>query len=397
MGEKLRMAEKKRQFSILHLITRLDCGGSAENTLLTAIGLAQRHHRVTVMYGSNSPPSRTEERARQAGVTFVQCQKLIRAISPIIDLVAFFHIYRHVRRNRYDILHTHTSKAGIIGRVCGKLARVPCVVHTPHGHVFYGYFSNLMTCLFVFLERLFMKWTDAQIALTQKEKEDYLCRHIGSPQRIPVIYSGIDLESFSVSPQNKKSLRDQLDLSDSHFVILTVARLVPIKNHNLIIAAASVLTQLRAALRFVFVGDGELRQELQENISREGLDEMFVLLGWREDVAALLHAGDCFVLCSKNEGMGRVFIEAQACGLPVIGSRVCGIPEVIDEGRTGYLVDPHDPQELAKAIKMVYTRKDHRDTLIHNCQQWITHRFSAECMVDKIEAVYQTFFQGPNP
>ena len=375
-------------YSILHIITRLDCGGSAENTLLTSIGFAEKKHNVTIIYGNNHPSSENEKIAREAGVTFVRCKHLVRNISPINDLLSCIHIFKYIKSNNYTILHTHTSKAGIIGRVAGKLGGIPYIVHTPHGHIFYGYFSNLITRIFILIEWFTVKWTHAHIALTKKEKEDYLIRHIGRSNRTYVIYSGISMNNYLNPIQTKKDIKKQLGFDDTHFICATVARLDPIKNHDMIIDAALLLKEYENIFRFLFIGDGELTCKLKTRIQQLGLNSMFLFLGWRKDVHEILPGCDCFVLCSKNEGMGRAFVEAQAAGLPVIGSRVCGIPEVVVEGITGYLVEPDNTKELAEKIVMLYNKKDKMKNVALECRNWVNPRFSISTMIDKIESVY---------
>jgi glycosyltransferase involved in cell wall biosynthesis len=164
---------------------------------------------------------------------------------------------------------------------------------------------------------------------------------------------------------------------------------VPVKNHNLIVDAALQLKNDFRDIRFVFVGDGELRGDLEARIDEHGLTDRFIFTGWRNDIPDLLAAFDIFIMCSKNEGMGRAFVEAQAAGVPVIGTSVGGIAEVLDEGRTGYLVDPDNAHELAEKIEILYRRKSHRAALSDACRKWVDPKFSAARMVDEIESVYR--------
>jgi glycosyltransferase involved in cell wall biosynthesis len=314
---------------------------------------------------------------------------IVRSPSLVNDIMAIWRLFWFVRKGGYDIVHTHTSKAGITGRIAAKLACVRCIVHTPHGHIFYGYFSAPMTAVFVYLERFTGLFTNALITLTQAEKRDYLLRSIGTPDRIFPVYSGIDLGPFMHPERSRQDMRKELGLNDSQFVAGTVARLDHIKNHHLIISAALRLKNEYKDIRFVFVGDGELRDELSARIADHGLSDRFVFTGWRNDIPDLLAAFDIFIMCSKNEGMGRAFVEAQAAGVPVIGTRVGGIAEVLDEGRTGYLVDPDHADELAEKIEVLYRQRSHRSALSDACRKWVDPKFSAALMVDEIESVYR--------
>jgi glycosyltransferase involved in cell wall biosynthesis len=376
--------------SILHIITRLDLGGSAENTLLTALGSANVGHRVTIISGySSDPPSQTEKKAIHAGIIIIKTAHLVRNISVINDAIALLFIIRHLLKNRPDIVHTHTSKAGIIGRIAARLAGVHRVVHTPHGHVFYGYFSLFLTKVFIILERLMVPLTDVHISLTQNEKDDYLSRHIGKPDDFIPIYSGIPLEMFLKDYGKRDALRKEWGFSGFDIIVGTVARLVPIKNHSLIVEAAAILCKKYPTIQFVFVGDGELRQPLEEHARSLQVEQHIVFTGWRNDIPELLSAFDIFALCSKNEGMGRAFVEAQAAGVPAIGSRVCGIPEVIKEGETGYLVSSTDPMDLASHIEQLFLNRNALAQMKSACREWVYPKFSVEAMVDKINAIYE--------
>ncbi|MDD5674537.1 MAG: glycosyltransferase family 4 protein [Chitinivibrionales bacterium] len=379
-----------KPIKILHIITQLDCGGSARSTLLTACGLHDDRCQSAIACGvSVNPSEAAEAAAHAAGVPIFHFPNLRRPMTPWRDVLALVNLYRLIHKNKYDIVHTHTSKAGILGRFAAKMAGTPVIIHTPHGHVFYGYFSKALTAFYVFLEWAVMGFTDALITLTRREKQDYLDRHIGPAAKIYPIYSGIPLEPFLTGKKPRAQVRAQLGISETEFVCGTVARLVAIKNHALIVEAAGLLVNHIKNIRFVFVGDGELHDQLTEQINNAGLSEHFLFLGWRSDVADLVRAFDIFVLCSKNEGMGRAFVEAQAAGVPVIGSRICGIPEVLLEGRTGLLIDHDRAHELAEKIMLLYNNPERTTIMPQQCREWVNPRFSVETMVAEIERLYQ--------
>ncbi|MBN1575391.1 MAG: glycosyltransferase family 4 protein [Chitinispirillaceae bacterium] len=377
---------------ICHVITRLDKGGSAENTLLTVLGNLAHGHRVEVVCGvSDLPPSENEERARRHGAVITRLNSLVRELSPLNDCMAVLQLYFYLRKHPCDVLHTHTSKAGIVARIAGVLAGVRCIIHTPHGHIFYGYFSPLVTRIFVAVERLVTFRTAALITLTEAERRDYLVRRIGTPESIFPILSGIDLAPYLRTDIDRAAARREAGLPPDKYIAGTVARLDPVKNHDLIISAAQLLKGRIPALMFVFAGDGSLRGHLADRIEQAGLSDRFLLLGWRNDTPRLLRAFDLFVMCSRNEGMGRAFVEAQASGLPVIGSRVGGIPEVMMEGVTGYMVPPDDPHALAERIDKLYNNRNDAPAVAQRCHEWINPRFGSEAMVDALEVVYARF------
>ena len=384
----------QKHLRILHIITRLDKGGSAENTLLTAIGNAEHGHYVELLCGvSDNPPSENEERARGCGIKITRFKTLVRQISPFIDFITLVRFYFYLKLHPFDVLHTHTSKAGILARIAGKIAGVKCIIHTPHGHIFYGYFSAAKTRLLTTIERFTTKNTSALITLTRGERNDYLQRNIGTPDSVYPVFSGIEMGPYLAADYDRTATRKGLNIPKDCYLAGTVARLVHVKNQDLTISAAQLLEESHPDIRYLFVGDGDMREHLEKRIQEAGLSDRFIFAGWRHDIPRLLHAMDLFIMCSHNEGMGRAFVEAQASGLPVIGSRVGGVPEVLIEGETGCLVSPTDHTALAEGIRRWYDRRHEREKTAQKCREWINPRFSIETMVDSIEALYRKYTQ----
>lgn len=374
------------------MITRLDKGGSAENTMLTALGNTAHGHHVSLICGvSDIPQSETEKRARKSGVRIIRFKTLVREISPLKDLWTLFRIYRYLKMHPCDVLHTHTSKAGIIARIAGKIAGVRCIIHTPHGHIFYGYFSAAKTRFLTAVERMVTRNTAAVITLTGSERNDYLDRDIGRPDSVYPVFSGIEMQPYLEADYDRAATRRELGIPQECYLAGTVARLVKVKNQDLTISAAELLRESHPDIRYLFVGDGDLHKHLEQRIVSLGLRDRFVFTGWRNDIPRMLQAMDLYIMCSYNEGMGRAFVEAQACGLPVIGSHVGGIPEVLVDGETGYLVAPSDHEALAKSIIRWYDRRHERETIARRCREWVNPRFSVETMVHSIETLFYKY------
>lgn len=381
-----------KQLRICHVITRLDKGGSAENTLLTVLGNCDHGHHVELLCGvSDNPPSENESLARQQGAVICTFKNMVREISPCKDMLTMIQLWWYLKKNHFDVLHTHTSKAGIVARIAGWLAGVRCVIHTPHGHIFYGYFSPRKTAFLIGVERLISKKSSAIITLTNGERKDYLDRKIGTPDSIVPILSGINLAPFLSDAIDKSAVRRELGLPLNGFIAGTVARLVSVKNHDVIVSAAEIIKDQAPDLLFVFAGDGDLRDHLEKRIAQAGLSQRFLFLGWSNDTPKILKALDLFVMCSHNEGMGRAFVEAQASGVPVIGSRVGGIPEVLIEGKTGYMVPPDDASALAECIMQLYNDSEKRQQMSMACREWVNPRFGHEVMVRAIEKLYKQY------
>ncbi len=376
----------KREFRILHLITRLDRGGSAENTLLTVAGLAPPF-RPTLLAGRTREPSPLLARLADT-VEVEMVPELVRPISPGRDLVALYRIYRRLRRERVDLVHTHSSKAGILGRVAARWAGVPRLVHTPHGHVFTGYAGPAVTGLYVRLERWAARFTDRIVGLTDREAQDHLARGIGRPDQFVTIPSGVPLAAFEAPAVPPERVKAALGLPPDARVIGSVGRLEPIKGHRVLVEAFQQLAPRAPDVALVLAGDGELAAPLRAACNRAGLAGRVRFLGWRTDVPDLLHAFDVFVLPSLNEGMGRALVEAMAAGRPIVASRAGGIPEVLGDDEAGILVQPGEARALAAAIETCLAEPD-LGARLGKAARERARRYSVEAMVEKLEALYR--------
>ena len=381
-----------REVRVLHIITRLDRGGSATNTLLTAAGLPGRF-RSSLIYGrTRDLPARARE--LRGTVEMVEVAELVRDPSPVKDLVALLKLYRLIRRGQFDIVHTHSSKAGILGRIAARLARVSHIVHTPHGHVFTGYAGRIVTTLFILVERWLARFTDRIIGLTEEEVWEHLDREIGAPEQFESIPSGIDLERFSTRPVgfDRSGIRASLHLPNHAFLIGSVGRLEPVKGHAYLLQAFATLAPRFPALYLALVGDGELADALRASAQRSGIADRVLFLGWWDDVTVLLQAFDLFVLPSLNEGMGRALVEAMAAGLPIVASRAGGIPEVLEDGEAGLLVEARSAPGLAQAIEELLLNPVRRVRLGTAARER-ARAYSVEAMLRKIEALYRELLE----
>lgn len=382
--------QESSKIKILHIITRLDKGGSAENTLLTVMGMDPSRYTSDVLCGvSDNPPSQNEAAALSGGIRITRLPYLVREISPMKDARALCQIIKIIRRRKYDIVHTHTSKAGLLGRVAARIAGIKRIVHTPHGNVFQGYFSDFMTQIFIGIEKWCMSFTNILIALTQTGKMEHLAVGIGNEQSIRVVESGINLEPYLKTDTPKEEAKKKLGVSPEKFVVGTVARLVTVKNHRMIVNAAANMVKKAENSLFLFAGDGPLRKELEDRVAKMGLTDHFLFLGWKNEVPEILNACDVFVMCSKNEGMGRAFVEAQAAGVPCIGTSVGGIPDVISANETGFLVHPEDSLALSDILIDLYNNPEKLSEMSRACRKWVDPQFSAKRMVETLDKIYQ--------
>ncbi len=355
----------RRALSILHVITRLERGGSSDCTLLQAVGAARRGHRVTVASGPTRSPSPLLERARrEPHLRLLEIPGLVRAVRPWDDLRALLAIRRLLRRESFDVVHTHTSKAGALGRLAvalggwrgaprggkGAPRTRPAVVHQPHGHLFYGYYGGLGTALLVLAERLLAPLAGVQITLSWRGAEEHLGRGIGRPGQFRVVRSGINLKPFRRARARRAECRRRLGYGPDDFVVGALCRLDPIKGAEDLLEGFLKAAATRPPLRLFLGGDGPLKERLLERARRSPLANRVAIGGSWIDPADVLPALDLFALTSRNEGMGRALVEAMACGLPVVASAVGGVPEVLEEGGAGLLIPPADPEAVALAI-----------------------------------------------
>ncbi|NIM90463.1 MAG: glycosyltransferase [Candidatus Aminicenantes bacterium] len=386
-----------QKIKVLHIITRMDKGGSAENTFLTITGLNKDNYEVTLMSGpvEDSPQDRTKE-IEAHDIKYIFIFELVRDISIIKDLKTLFKIYDFLRKEKFDIVHTHTSKAGLLGRLAAKLAGVPIIVHTPHGHVFFGYFKPAKTKIFIFLEKLASRITDKIVALTDREKDDYRLFKTTPEEKAVVINSGVDLNRFKeLSFTEKQSFKKELGLPENALIVGTVGRLAPVKGQEFLIEAVKNIIPKYPSALFMFAGDGHLRQNLERKALEMGIKENVVFLGWRDDVDKIISIYDIFVLPSLNEGMGRVLVEAMALGKPIVASHAGGIPDLIRHGKNGFLVPPRNPEQLAKYIQILIEDKEKRERM-GQAGKKIALNFSKEVMIEKIASLYDELLTKKN-
>jgi glycosyltransferase involved in cell wall biosynthesis len=386
------MAETlQAKIRVLHIITRLDPGGSTVNTLETVARLDRSVFDVELVAGRGAGLSgEAAEFLNRHSLYCLFIDSLVRDVHPLKDLLAFIRLCRIIHQGKYDIVHTHSSKAGILGRWAARVCGVKKIVHTPHGHVFYGYFSNVVTKFFVLLERSSAKITTTLVALTDKGIEEHLAFGVGRREQWVVIPSGIDRTVFQYSAQARQELRLDMGLEECSFVFLSVARLDVIKNAQILVEAFSRLAHDHPAARLVFVGDGPQRDFLRGQARRYGVAQKVVFAGYRKDVARVLCIGDVFVMASANEGMGRAVLEAMAVGLPVIVSRAGGLPSIVRDGQEGLLADPMDVRAWEDAMRRMIDSPDLRRKMSVASGTRVSERFTVETMVRKIEEVYRS-------
>jgi glycosyltransferase involved in cell wall biosynthesis len=375
---------------VLHIITRLDKGGSAENTFLTVTSLDKNNYDVALMSGpvENNKQDRRKE-IEEYGIKYMFIPELVRNIHLINDLKALFKIFIFLRKEKVDIVHTHTSKAGLLGRLAAKAAGVPIIIHTPHGHVFFGYFGLLKTKIFILLEKLASRITDKVVALTNREKEDYIVFRIAHGDKLITICSGVELNKYKeLSYFEKQNCKKELQIPNNSLIVGTAGRLVSVKGPEFLIDAAKNIISRHPDTFFLFAGDGYLRQDLEKKALDMDIKDNIIFLGWRNDIARIISIYDVFVLPSLNEGMGRVLVEAMALGKPIVASDVGGIPDLVTHQTNGFLVSPKSPKELAEYIQILLEDRKKREEMGLAGKERALN-FSKEMMIGRITKLYK--------
>jgi len=379
--------------TVCHVITRLILGGAQENTLLTVRGLKEDPDwEATLVTGpALGPEGDLFDDAAKFGVEPVVIDSLRRAINPWRDLLAFYKLYRHFKSNDYDIVHTHSSKAGILGRWAAYLAGVPEINHTIHGLPFHQFQPWYEFWLYSFLEKYTSFITDKIFTVCDRMTEQ--AREVGvePKQGYKTVYSGMELDEFLEVPApgslEARAVRVELGFEEDDFVIGKIARLFHLKGHKYCLPAFARVVEKHPEARLLLVGDGILKEKLEKQARELGVREQIVFTGlvpYRE-IPRMLTAMDCLVHASLREGLPRVIPQAQAAGRPAISYSVDGAPEAIDDGRTGFLVEPEAVDELAEKIELLIEEPQRRKEIAKAAREWVVPRFDWRHMVEEIK------------
>lgn len=373
---------------VLHPITRLIIGGAQENTILTAQLLDRTRWRVDVISG---PQTGSEgsliDTARDAGVSLTVEPTLVRQISPVNDLRALWHLIRLMRDQDYVIVHTHSSKAGILGRWAAKLAGVPIIVHTVHGWAYHDRQHRFVRAFYIWLERLTLPITDIMIVVSPTDRIKGLEDSIGHAKHYRLIRSGIELDRFGHPQVSREETRVRWGIPENATVVGTVTRLSPQKAPMDFVKSAANIARCHPDVYFMMIGDGPLRQDVERYADDLGISHHLVLTGLRRDIPELMAAFDIFVLSSLWEGLPRVLPQAMAASLPIVATAADGSAEVVEDGVNGFLTPPGDPEALSVAILQLLDEPELRMQMGKTGRSRVDE-FGAVRMVEQIELLY---------
>lgn len=384
-----------RKKKIIRIIARLNVGGPAIHTILLSSALNANGYEDILICGQ---PSEFEgdmtHLAHGKNLKPYLIPELGREISLVKDIKAFFKLYSLMRREKPDIVHTHTAKAGALGRLAAILAGVPIKVHTFHGHIFDGYFSPLKARFFLLIERFLALFTDKVIAVSECVRDDIVNRlKVTKSDKCAVISLGLELEKFLNCRDLKGLFRKSIGVGEEVLLVGIVGRLVPIKNHRMFLDIASKLKARFPDIKakFVIVGDGELRDEIKRYAAAFGLENDVVFTGWVEDLPAVYADLDVVALTSLNEGTPVSLIEAMASGKAVVATDVGGVRNLIDPETNGFLVkqEKGSSDTFCQILASLLRDPVKMEKIGSNGRRKVIDKYTKERLVRDIEALYE--------
>ncbi len=374
---------------IAHVITRMIIGGAQENTLLSVLGLQQEKNvHVDLITGCEIGPEGRLDLSGAKSVIFIP--DLLRNIHPLRDLLCFFKLFFLFRSKKYDIVHTHSSKAGIIARLAAFFSGVRVIVHTVHGLPFHPYEKKGVNGLYIFLERLCSKITRKIIVVSDQMRIKALEKKIGKPSQYQTVFSGMRLDEFLEASKYRQQKRAELGIPEEAIVIGKIARLFPLKGHEFILKIANDLVAWEPRIMFLWVGDGVLKESYQRQIKNMGLEDHFRFTGLvsPDAMPGCLSAMDLLVHVSLREGLARVLPQALAAQVPVVSFDIDGAKDIIKDGINGFLVPPEDFEGLKSRLMLLIRNSELGDQFKKTGKDYVDPFFRDTYMVQELLKVY---------
>ncbi len=388
---------------IVHIITRLILGGAQENTLITCKLLAERGHDVTLITGpALGPEGELFEQTRNQKYKTIVINSLRRQINPLYDAPAYYTIKNHLKEIQPDIVHTHSAKAGILGRFAAHSIRhceaagrgnlKPAIVHTIHGLAFHPYQNELINKFYIAVEKSAAKRTDFFISVANAMTAQAFAAGIGRPNQFTTAYSAIEEDDFlrPFPEKLRKTFRLKYGIAEDAVVLVTIARLFMLKGHDYIIESAKRLSQKYKNAVWLFVGDGNLSDYYKKEVHDLGLADKIKFTGLLppHQIPLAIASSDVLVHCSLREGLARTLPQAMLCGKPAVSFDIDGAREVVNEN-TGRLIEPKTVEQLTNACAELIENKNLRDSLGAAGRESVKEKFAPNTMVNTIESVYK--------
>jgi len=383
---------------IMHISTRLILGGSQENTVLSCEGQADSGHTVSLVFGPIYGPegSLLDRVKKHGGIETIETPNLIRELAPMRDVRCFRELRRLIRAWKPDVVHTHSSKAGILGRAAAWKENVPCVIHTIHGLAFHPYMSKWRNTIYIASERWAARRCHRIVCVADAMRDQALAAGIGRPEQYITVYSGMETGQFINPVWDRDGVRHELGFTRDDFVLGTIARLAELKGHDDLLDALEPLMHERPNLKLLWIGDGWWAGRLLGRVKEMGLDGRVVTTGLvpPEEIPQYLQAMDALAHPSYREGLPRTVPQALLNAKPVIAYDVDGTREVCIEGETGRLVTPGDLTGLRQAVRWMMDHPDERRGMGQRGRELCRERFAAARMVEHLEGIYRDVLEN---
>ena len=392
------LAEGEPRARVLHLITRLIVGGAQENTIASVERVDPERFESHLWTGPQTGPEGSLlSEARSRGIVVQVLPNLVREISPLKDVSALFQLSRLMRRERFHVVHTHCTKAGVLGRLAAKLAGIPHITHTHHGWSFHDEMRPLLRSLYEGVERMLQPWTSPMVSVSEETTRIGLDARIGRRSDYRLIRSGIPLQRFHPDARSGRTMRERLGLSSAQVVVGSVGRLTPQKNPLDFVKLAAMVRDGFENVTFIYVGDGPMRAAVEAEARRLGMERTLRILGVRDDVPQLLRAMDVFVLVSLWEGLPRVVPQALASGVPVLAYQTGGIAEAVIEGKNGHLFPRGDLRGMAERLSALVASPSLRREMSRAASEGFDSSFSEDQMITDLECLYDEMLARARP
>lgn len=386
------------KIKVLHIITRLANGGADENTLYTINGLEPSKYDIDLMIGEENDPVMMNNLKLRNGIQLIKINGLVRDISPINDIKALFNIYKVIKKNQYDIVHTHIAKAGVLGRLAAKIAGVPYIVHGIHGITFPKTINPFLRFLFKSIEKFCGRFTDVFIPVGEDIKQKYLNAGIGKPEQYYTIYSGMELDRFykagNYSKDKINKIKNELGITEDEIVVGNVSKIQKRKGYKYYLEVANKLVKQYKNVKFLIVGSGPHEHEIKRQTKEMKLNENVIFTGYRTDVENMFAIFDIKVLTSLWEGLPRVLVQAAAVGKPIVSFDVDGVWEIVENGKNGFIVPMKDIDAMTEKIKILIENETLRKKMGQFSREKVSNLWSVEKMVDSIDKVYQNLINN---
>jgi len=377
-----------RLINLLYVITKLELGGAQKQLLSLIRHLDKKRFRLFLFTAEDG--LLLPEALSINGLTINKSTCLERPINLLKDLLVLIEIYRFIKKNNIEIVHTHSSKAGILGRLAARVAKVRIILHTVHGWSFNDYQPSMVRLFFIWLERFIARFTDRLIVVSDYDKQKGLWNRIGKEDKYSLIHYGIDFSEFGTKDQN---IREELGININDLAIGMIACLKPQKSPQDFIKLAFLVKKVSPDARFLLVGDGILRKKTESLIRKFNLEKQVILTGWRKDIARVLSGIDVFVLTSLWEGLPVSVLEAMASSKPIVSTHTGGVADIIVEGSSGFLVPPKDMDKMSARLVILLKDKNLRIRMGQNAKEALSLNFALRNMIENNQSLYENLIK----